>query len=80
MIPLKDDNYTHRVPFVTYALIAACVLVFLWQVSLGRNIEAALYAYGLIPDVLLGGARLPAGMAQVPAWATVFTSMFLHGG
>jgi membrane associated rhomboid family serine protease len=80
MIPLKDDNPTRTVPFVNYALIAACVLVFLWQVSLGERIQAAIYTYGLIPDVLLGDARLPLELAVVPAWATVFTSMFLHGG
>jgi membrane associated rhomboid family serine protease len=80
MIPLKDDNPTRTVPFVNYALIAACVLVFLWQVSLGERIQAAIYAYGLIPGVLLGDARLPPELAVVPAWLTVFTSMFLHGG
>ncbi|MGQ0587723.1 MAG: rhomboid family intramembrane serine protease [Gammaproteobacteria bacterium] len=80
MIPLKDDNPTRATPFVNYALIAGCVLVFLWQVSLGGRIEGAIYAYGLIPDVLLGDARLPPELRAVPAWATVFTSMFLHGG
>ena len=80
MIPLKDDNPTRTVPFVNYAVIVACVLVFLWQVSLGRRMEAAIYAFGLIPDVLIGDARLPPEIALVPAWATVFTSMFMHGG
>ena len=80
MIPLKDDNPTRTTPFVNYGLIAGCVLVFLWQVSLGERIQAAIYAYGLIPDVLLGDARLPPELRAVPAWATVFTSMFLHGG
>jgi membrane associated rhomboid family serine protease len=80
VIPLRDDNPTRTVPVVTYALIVGCVLVFLWQVSLGARMEAAIYAYGLIPDVLLGDARLPPGLATVPAWMTVFTSMFLHGG
>ena len=80
MIPLRDDNPTRSTPFVNYALIAACVLVFLWQASLGAQVQAAIYAYGLIPDVLLGDARLPPELAVVPPWLTVFTSMFLHGG
>lgn len=80
MIPLRDDNPTRGTPLVNYALIAACAAVFLWQVSLGARIEAAIYAYGLIPDVLLGDARLPPELAVVPAWMTVLTSMFLHGG
>ena len=80
MIPLKDDNPTRTFPFVNYALIAACVAVFLWELSLGARAQQAILAYGLIPDVLLGDARLPPGLAVVPAWATIFTSMFLHGG
>ncbi len=80
MIPLKDDNPTRTFPFVNYALIATCVAVFLWEVSLGARAQNAILAYGLIPDVLLGDGRLPPGLAVVPAWATIFTSMFLHGG
>jgi membrane associated rhomboid family serine protease len=78
MIPLRDDNPTRTTPFVNYALIVACGLAFFWQLSLGH--EASVYALGLIPDVLFGRARLPAEIAVVPAWSTVFTSMFMHGG
>ncbi len=80
MIPLKDDNPTRTFPFVNYALIAACVAVFLWEISLGARAQNVILAYGLIPDVLLGDARRSPELAMVPAWATVFTSMFLHGG
>jgi membrane associated rhomboid family serine protease len=80
MIPLRDDNPTRTTPFVNYAIIVACVAVFFWQASLGRAMEASVYAYGLIPGVLLGGAHLPPELALVPPWMTVFTSMFLHGG
>jgi membrane associated rhomboid family serine protease len=80
MIPLRDDNPTRTTPFITYALIALCVLAFFWQVSLGAAMERSIYAYGLIPDVLFGGARLPPELALVPPSLTVLTSMFLHGG
>ena len=80
MIPLRDDNPIRTTPFVNYALIASCVLVFLWEAALGTRMEAAVYSFGLIPDVLLGDARLPAELSVVPPWLTVFTSMFLHGG
>ena len=35
LIPLKDSNPLRWIgfPYVTVALIAACVLAFLWQVS-----------------------------------------------
>lgn len=80
LIPLKDDNPIHITPVVSYAIIAACVLVFLWQMSLGANQQAAVYSLGLIPAVLLQGAALPPELTIVPPVATVFTSMFLHGG
>ncbi len=81
MIPLRDHLSTTRTPYVTYAVVAACVLVFLWQLSLGDiGGQHAVYALGAIPAVIFGGARLPADLAMVPPIATVFTSMFMHGG
>ena len=81
MFPISDDNPTRITPVVTWTVIGVCVLVFLWQLSLGaRDAQLAVYSYGLIPARLLGGARLPAELAHVPAELTVVTSMFLHGG
>ena len=81
MIPLHDDNPSVIVPVVSRALIGACVLAFLWQISLGpREGQAMVYALGVIPAVLFEGARLPPEIALAPPLATVFTSMFLHGG
>lgn len=81
MIPLSDDNPTRTTPFVSWTILGACVAAFLWQVSLGpEGMRAAVYSFGLIPDTLLGDARLPAELYQVPPAVTVLTSMFLHGG
>ena len=81
MIPLRDDNPSSITPFVSWVLIAACVLAFLWQLSLGqREGQVAVFALGVIPAILFEGARLPPELAMVPPLATVFTSMFLHGG
>ena len=80
MIPIRDHLATTRVPYVTYAIVAACVLMFLWQLSLGGQGQTAVYALGAIPAVIFGEARLPADIEMVPPLATVFTSMFLHGG
>ena len=80
MFPISDDNPVRRTPIVTYALIAACVLVFLWQVSLGPAGEQIIYALGVIPARLFGYGDLPTELQLAPPWATVFTSMFLHGG
>lgn len=77
MIPLSDENTTSRTPVVSYALLGAILLAFLWQLQAGN---AAVYAFGLIPARLVHGAVLPPQLEWAPAWATVFTSMFLHGG
>ena len=81
MIPIHDDNPTHRRPIVTIALIVACVLVYFWQISLGpRAAAGAVYSFGFIPAVLFTDTALPPELAVVPAGVTLFTSMFLHGG
>ena len=81
MIPLKDDTPSTLRPRVTIALIAACGAAFLWQCSLDDNTSRrAVEALGAIPAVLLARARLPPDLQWVPRFATVFTSMFLHGG
>jgi membrane associated rhomboid family serine protease len=81
MIPLRDENPVAATPFVTWALLAACVLIFLWQISLGEpGFHRVLFTLGVIPAVLLGHAQLPPEVAVVPPAATVLTSMFLHGG
>lgn len=80
MIPLHDDNPTEITPYVTFALIGLCVLVFLWQISLGEHIERAIYSLGMIPATVFGDKSLPPELVVVPAWMTLFTSMFMHGG
>ena len=80
MIPLHDDNPTTVTPALTVALIVACVLVFFWQLSLGPQLERMIYALGVIPAVLLGHMQLPAQIEVVAPTATLFTSMFMHGG
>ncbi|HYG85850.1 MAG TPA: rhomboid family intramembrane serine protease [Azospirillum sp.] len=80
-IPLFDDNPTQRPAIVTMLIIALCVLVYAWQVSLGpRGQELAVFSFGVIPAVLFGYAELPAPLRVVPPWASVVTSMFMHGG
>lgn len=81
MIPLRDDNPSSRPAVVAIAFIVVCVLVFLWQFSLGpQGGQRAVYALGFIPAVLLGQGQLPPELAVVPPVATIFTSMFMHGG
>ncbi|MET0659767.1 MAG: rhomboid family intramembrane serine protease [Steroidobacteraceae bacterium] len=80
MFPLRDDNPPARPPIVTRSIVVLCVLVFLWQFSLGAGGERVIYALGVIPAVLLGNAELPPEIALVSPTASVVTSMFMHGG
>jgi len=77
MFPISDDNPSRIRPYVTYAFIASCVVIYLWQFSLGnKEGEAAIFQLGMIPARLFGYKE----MAGIPPWATVITSMFMHGG
>jgi membrane associated rhomboid family serine protease len=81
LFPFRDDNPTRITPVVTIALIAMNVLVFLYQFSLPEGAhQRFIYSFGMIPAAVLGGAQLPPELAAIPSWATVFTSMFMHGG
>jgi membrane associated rhomboid family serine protease len=73
MFPLYDTARSRTFPIVNYALIAANVLVFLYELQLSQaGLETLIGARGLIP------ARLLADPSN--AWTTIFSSMVLHGG
>ncbi|MGB4780984.1 rhomboid family intramembrane serine protease [Candidatus Methylomirabilis sp.] len=79
MIPLRDNIPSYRTPVVTAGLIAANILVYVSQLMLPPQ-EAIqfIHLYGLIPLEISGGDLLVPH--PVPLYATVFTSMFVHGG
>ena len=81
MIPLKDDNPTSSRPIITYFIIGLCTVIFLAQISSQSYKSGELfYSYGLIPSVLMGHNQLPMDLYAVPAFITIFSSMFMHGG
>ena len=82
VLPLHDDNPSSTKPYVTVGILIACTLVYVWQhVLLSKaGAQQAAYALGVIPAVLTGREVAPAGIDWLPAAATVFTSMFMHGG
>ncbi len=47
--PLKDLNPTRRFPIVTLLLIAANIVVFLYELSLGSELHAFVASFGAIP-------------------------------
>lgn len=82
-LPLGDDNpYRHiRHAYVNWALIGACIAIFVHQAGLGpKTGDAFVLAFGAIPAVLFGQAHVAPDIATVPPVATLVTSIFLHGG
>ncbi len=81
LIPLRDDNLIRNRPVGTIGIVAVCAVVFLFQLTLtGRGARLFALGYGMIPAVLFGTERLSAAIPHVAPWATILTSMFLHGG
>jgi len=73
MIPLKDDLRSSTRPFVTYLILAVNIAVFLYETSLGRNVNDFIFRFGAIPRDLFH----PAGPA---IYLTLVSSMFIHAG
>src|ERR1700729_146824 len=94
MIPIKDNIPTDRFPIVTAALILVNVVVYLLSVRHGGSIMSGpdtqeIGKYGATPYALthsgvhcgvVSGTELGCGrgVSGLPAWETVFTSMFMH--
>ncbi|MDH5200717.1 MAG: rhomboid family intramembrane serine protease [Candidatus Bathyarchaeota archaeon] len=70
MLPIGDENPTRLTPVVNWSIIAACILVFLWQTSSGSSFfNYTLFYYGVVPSRVAYGEGL----------YTFVTSTFLHG-
>ena len=79
MLPLKDNVPTRSFPLVTLALIAANVIVWIWEVQTG--VEHDVLHYGYYPCSLEGPCVQPASLVpHLPWYEGAFSSMFMHGG
>lgn len=78
MIPLKDRNPTRGIPFVTIALIAVNIVVFLYEISLGEGLELFFQHFGAVPRSVV--SSLTPGRFLPGAVFPLLTSMFVHGG
>jgi membrane associated rhomboid family serine protease len=79
MIPIRDQIQSKSYPVVTRGIIGVNILVFLYQMMQGENLERFIYMYGLVParySVPEVAAHFSSG-EQVFA---LFSFMFLHGG
>lgn len=91
MIPYRDENPTERTPYVTIALIALTVLVWLVVQGAGRGYPLArsVCEWGLIPAEISGralpgtevalGRGLYCRVDPGGGWSRILSSIFLHG-
>lgn len=81
MIPIADDNPARLTPVVTWGIIAACVLVFFWQLSFSEQAEdAVVLKLAFVPRNFFDYAAAVTAAGMPWPWYTLITSMFLHGG
>jgi len=92
MFPLKDENPTSTPAIVTGIVMGLTVAVWGFVQGFGTPgpLAESICRYGVIPAELLGraepGMQVPLGGGYVcslgdsPAWLTLLTSIFMHGG
>lgn len=81
MVPLRDENPVKITPYITYGLIIANVLVFLYELTLTpEQLEQFLRVWAVVPRELTASWSGVGSPHPVPEWLTLFSSQFLHGG
>ena len=79
MIPIGDSVANSSRPVVTWGLIALNVWIFLYEASLGPDIEGFIRTWGFVPaSYFLAADNAPGDWAA--RYVPIFSSMFLHGG
>jgi membrane associated rhomboid family serine protease len=79
MIPLRDSAGAPRLSPVNLLLIAANVVVFIYETHLGPAADSLILQYGMIPAKIAAiGSTSMAFSGQ--ALLTLLTALFLHGG
>ncbi|MDD3654097.1 MAG: rhomboid family intramembrane serine protease [Desulfotomaculaceae bacterium] len=75
MFPLRDNIPSQNPPYMTVILVIVNTVIFTYIWLMGPNgMEQVFNRYALIPADITGVSQQGGG------WATLFTSMFLHGG
>jgi rhomboid family protein len=78
VFPVSDEPRTRTFPYVNIALILACILVFIYELTLSeRDINSLFFDYGVVPRQVSDSVE---GHWNLLEFLTVFTSAFLHGG
>ncbi len=80
MVPLKDDNPTKNVPYITYILIALNLIIFFFELSLApQQLTQFFYQWAVVPEELTASLQHITG-GSIGEWSTLITAQFLHAG
>ncbi len=79
MIPIRDTIPSKNNPVVNHAIIGLNVLVFLFQLAQGAELDRFIYIYGLVP-ARYSIPRLSAYFSGGQQAFSLVSFMFLHGG
>lgn len=79
MIPVADSVRTRGLPWVNLCFIVASIVVFLYELTLGPQLDALVMRWGATPVLVL---RALGGDPRVPyaVFWTLVTSQFIHAG
>lgn len=92
MFPIRDENPTVHTSVVTFVIIGINAVIWIFIQGMGSHpaLAESVCRFGLIPGELLGtvkagthvqlGKNLACIVSNTSSWATVLTSMFMHGG
>jgi len=85
MIPIKDDIPSQSYPIVNVTLIIINIIAFIYELSLGEELQNLFNEYGIIPlKYFYEGIENVDGtviyFSTYERIIPIFTSMFLHGG
>jgi membrane associated rhomboid family serine protease len=79
MFPIRDNNPTNAVPVVTIILIALNSLMWIYEISLGSQIDHFILGYGLTPWRFTHYYLYQRGFWD-NAVTPLFSSIFMHAG
>jgi len=81
VVPLRDNNPTKLTPYVTYGLIAANIIIFIYELTLApQQLNGFFHLAALVPRELTASFEGIPLNQPVPEWTTLITSQFVHGG
>lgn len=79
MIPIRDTIQSKKYPIARNVLIGANILVYLWELAQGANLQRAFFLYGVVP-VRYSNPDIALHFSFSEQILPFFTSVFLHGG